>query len=254
MPVYPGDPEVRIASALTVAGDGANVLSLGLGSHSGHPRRRAAARRVTAGRPWTNYRWRCSAGPAELVDRPRRGVAAAPSPPRTFRGSPRPAARPQRAPADPARILLLHTGCAAAWGTDELPEAPVARRRRGAADRGPRLPRRGPGCLQRGPQLPMPRAVVSAAAQRFPAHDILAGNGCIIVENLTGPRAGPARPWTSGSGVEVFLFPLSIPGADGAPIRASGPDPGGSSSRTASASPCDHNLEPQTRCRTPQTV
>ena len=35
MPVYPGDPEVRIASALTVEADGANVLSLGLGSHSG---------------------------------------------------------------------------------------------------------------------------------------------------------------------------------------------------------------------------
>ena len=35
MPVYPGDPEVRIASALTVEADGANVLSLAMGSHSG---------------------------------------------------------------------------------------------------------------------------------------------------------------------------------------------------------------------------
>ena len=35
MPVYPGDPEVRIEPALTVKGHGANVLSLDIGSHSG---------------------------------------------------------------------------------------------------------------------------------------------------------------------------------------------------------------------------
>ena len=35
MPVYPGDPEVRIESALTVAGEGVNVLSLAIGTHSG---------------------------------------------------------------------------------------------------------------------------------------------------------------------------------------------------------------------------
>ena len=35
MPVYPGDPEVRLEAALTVARDGVNVLALHLGSQSG---------------------------------------------------------------------------------------------------------------------------------------------------------------------------------------------------------------------------
>lgn len=35
MPVYPGDPEVEIAPALTVAAEGVNVLGLHLGSQSG---------------------------------------------------------------------------------------------------------------------------------------------------------------------------------------------------------------------------
>ena len=35
MPVYPGDPQVGIAPALTVARDGVNVLGLHLGSQSG---------------------------------------------------------------------------------------------------------------------------------------------------------------------------------------------------------------------------
>ncbi|NUR91375.1 MAG: cyclase family protein, partial [Nonomuraea sp.] len=35
MPVYPGDPEVSVAPALTVARDGVNVLGLHLGSQSG---------------------------------------------------------------------------------------------------------------------------------------------------------------------------------------------------------------------------
>ena len=35
MPVYPGDPEVEIAEALTLPADGCSVRSLHLGSHSG---------------------------------------------------------------------------------------------------------------------------------------------------------------------------------------------------------------------------
>jgi len=35
MPVWPGDPDVRFAPALTIPENGANVTSLGMGTHSG---------------------------------------------------------------------------------------------------------------------------------------------------------------------------------------------------------------------------
>ncbi|MBP7892504.1 MAG: cyclase family protein [Firmicutes bacterium] len=35
MPVWPGDPDVRFTPALTIPGIGANVTSLGMGTHSG---------------------------------------------------------------------------------------------------------------------------------------------------------------------------------------------------------------------------
>jgi ketosteroid isomerase-like protein len=58
-----------------------------------------------------------------------------------------------------------------------------------------------------------------AAGDAFPAHEILAASGCVIVENLTG-LDGVQRAAAEGAAVEVFLFPLNIPGSDGAPIRA----------------------------------
>lgn len=48
---------------------------------------------------------------------------------------------------------------------------------------------------------------------------MLCGAGGVIAENLTGlDRLAEAQ--AAGRSVEVFLFPLRLAGADGAPIRA----------------------------------
>ena len=220
MPVYPGDPEVRIASALTVEADGANVLSLGLGSHSGTH----ADAPLHVGDGWAaldELPLSLFGGVAEIVDV--RGVA---------RGGAITAAQLAGiAPADsagdpgnpgyqdnPEKILLLHTGCAAAWGTEEYLKHPwlEAAAAQLIVDRGYRAV--GLDALSVDPSSPG-AADGSPADGGFPAHAILAGNGCIIVENLTGLEQ-VQRATDAGSDVELFLFPLNIPGADGAPIRA----------------------------------
>jgi len=228
MPVYPGDPEVRIASALTVEADGANVLSLGLGSHSGTH----ADAPLHVGDGWAaldELPLSLFGGVAEVVDvrDVARGgaITAAHLAGIAPAGSAGEPGKPGY-PGSPEKILLLHTGCAAAWGTEEYLKHPwlEAAAAQLIVDRGYRavgldalsVDPTSPGAThgdQQGNQDGGP------AGGGFPAHDILAGNGCIIVENLTGLEQ-VQRATDAGSDVELFLFPLSIPGADGAPIRA----------------------------------
>jgi kynurenine formamidase/ketosteroid isomerase-like protein len=228
MPVYPGDPEVRIASALTVEADGANVLSLGLGSHSGTH----ADAPLHVGDGWAaldELPLSLFGGVAEVVDvrDVARGgaITAAHLAGIAPAGSAGEPGKPGY-PGSPEKILLLHTGCATAWGTEEYLKHPwlEAAAAQLIVDRGYRavgldalsVDPTSPGAThgdQQGNQDGGP------AGGGFPAHDILAGNGCIIVENLTGLEQ-VQRATDAGSDVELFLFPLSIPGADGAPIRA----------------------------------
>ncbi|WP_459385585.1 cyclase family protein [Arthrobacter humicola] len=228
MPVYPGDPEVRIASALTVEADGANVLSLGLGSHSGTH----ADAPLHVGDGWAaldELPLSLFGGVAEVVDvrDVARGgaITAAHLAGIAPAGSAGEPGKPGY-PGSPEKILLLHTGCAAAWGTEEYLKHPwlEAAAAQLIVDRGYRavgldalsVDPTSPGAThgdQQGNQDGGP------AGGGFPAHAILAGNGCIIVENLTGLEQ-VQRATDAGSDVELFLFPLSIPGADGAPIRA----------------------------------
>ena len=228
MPVYPGDPEVRIASALTVEADGANVLSLGLGSHSGTH----ADAPLHVGDGWAaldELPLSLFGGVAEIVDvrDVARGgaITAAHLAGIAPAGSAGEPGKPGY-PGSPEKILLLHTGCAAAWGTEEYLKHPwlEAAAAQLIVDRGYRavgldalsVDPTSPGAThgdQQGNQDGGP------AGGGFPAHAILAGNGCIIVENLTGLEQ-VQRATDAGSDVELFLFPLNIPGADGAPIRA----------------------------------
>ncbi|WP_162238839.1 cyclase family protein [Arthrobacter sp. Leaf69] len=236
MPVYPGDPEVRVESALTVAGEGANVLSLAIGTHSGTH----ADAPLHVSDSWASLDklpLELFSGTAELVDL--RGVEYGRPITAAHLSGIAPAAAASAGPGHPARLLLLRTGFAEAWGTEGYLKHPWldAEAAQLIVDRGYRAV--GLDALSVDP-TPHAGAVVSAAAHDFPAHDILAGNGCIIVENLTGLEQ-VHEALESGSGVEVFLFPLSIPGADGAPIRAvartlAAAEP------TASARPVDHDL------------
>ena len=224
MPVYPGDPEVRIASALTVEADGANVLSLGLGSHSGTH----ADAPLHVGDGWAaldELPLSLFGGVAEIVDVrdvARGGAITAAHlagiAPAGSAGEPgKPGYRDS-----PEKILLLHTGCAAAWGTEEYLKHPwlEAAAAQLIVDRGYRAV--GLDALSvdpSSPGAPDGNQHGDPAGGGFPAHAILAGNGCIIVENLTGLEQ-VQRATDAGSDVELFLFPLNIPGADGAPIRA----------------------------------
>ena len=146
--------------------------------------------------------------------------AAEPSPRRTSPGSCRPV--PPAALAGGGRILLLHTGSSERWGTAGYLAHPWldAGAARLIVDRGYRTV--GIDALSVDPSTTGPltdSASPAQAADGFPAHLILAGNGCAIVENLTGLDQ-VQRLAEAGTAVEVFLFPLNIPGADGAPMRA----------------------------------
>lgn len=216
MPVYPGDPEVRIETALTVSGDGSNVLALAMGTHTGT--HADAPLHVSDG--WASLDelpLGVFSGTAELVDV--RGVEYGRPITAGHLAGIAPAGAPAAGdPRHPGRLLLLRTGCAEAWGTEKYLEHPWldAAAAQLIVDRGYRAV--GLDALSVDP-TPHAGSPASAGAHGFPAHDVLAGNGCIIVENLTGLEQ-VQDALEAGSAVEVFLFPLSIPGADGAPIRA----------------------------------
>jgi len=213
MPVYPGDPSVRIAPALTMSDAGANVLSLSIGSHSGTH----VDAPYHVHDDWERLDQLAPArfsGLAELVD-----VRAA-GPGGTITAGHLAGLRPASdGGGEPERILLLHTGYAEHWESPEYSNHPFldAAAARLIVDRGYRTV--GLDALSVDRSTGAAAASEEAVDGTFPAHHVLAGNGCAIVENLTGLDR-VAQVLAAGAEVEVFLFPLSIPGADGAPIRA----------------------------------
>ncbi|KAG2050884.1 putative cyclase [Suillus hirtellus] len=56
----------------------------------------------------------------------------------------------------------------------------------------------------------------------FAMHEVLLGRGCLICENLTNLGELVGRNSGEGADVWVSLAPLSLHGADGAPVRAFG--------------------------------
>ncbi|MEU5535430.1 cyclase family protein [Streptomyces sp. NPDC020362] len=204
MPVYPGDPEVTVSPALRAPADGVNVLALHLGSQSGThvdaPYHIDDAWPRLDELPLDRF-----AGRAVVADV--RGLPArAPITPALL------ASALDALAAAPGALLLLATGWSAHWGTDaylahpwltpEAAEAVVgAGARTVAVDALSVDPTPGPGDPHAGSGLP--------------AHRVLCGAGGVIAENLTG-----LERLVGADEIEVFLFPLRIPGADGAPVRA----------------------------------
>ena len=194
MPVYPGDPEVRVERAQAMArGDTADVTALSLGAHAGtHV---DAPAHVLAGAPGVEaLDPGALIGPAVIADAPGDGPI----------GPGEPALDAVRA--GDCRRLLLRTGPAPG-------AAPAAARGLDAA--AARL------LVARGVVLVGTDAMsIAPADDPLPAHRILLQAGVAIVEglDLRGVDAGPCT---------VVCLPLLIPGADGAPARVLVGAPGG---------------------------
>jgi kynurenine formamidase len=103
----------------------------------------------------------------------------------------------------PGAVLLLCTGWDAHWGTPRYAEHPwldptAARLLLGA------------GVRTVGIDAP---SIDHPGDATLPSHHLLARTGAVIAENLTHLDAVPA-------GAQIWLLPLPLAGADGAPIRA----------------------------------
>ncbi|WP_182877511.1 cyclase family protein [Microbispora sp. H10670] len=200
MPVYPGDPEVEIAPALTVAEEGVNVLRLHLGSQSGThvdaPCHIDDALPTLGDLPLERF-----LGPAAVLDA--RGL-------------------PPRAPITPAMlgpvsgrlgpgtVLLVATGWDAHWGTPGYLAHPYleAETARLIVAAGVRTV--GVDALSVDP---------TPAPADLPAHRVLCGAHAVIAENLR--NLGPLlEAQAAGRPIEVSLLPLRLHAADGSPVRA----------------------------------
>ncbi|MFC4128452.1 cyclase family protein [Nocardia rhizosphaerae] len=198
MPVFPGDPQVRLEPALRVATDGVNVLRIHLGSQSGThvdaPAHLDDSLPTLDELPLDRF-----CGPAVLVDA--RSV-------------------PARAPIEaalfgaglvPGSIVLVATGWSAHWGTADYLAHPYL---------DPAAARLLVDAGIRTVGIDAPSVDPSdAEGADLPAHRILCGATAVIAENLTGlDRLLTVA--AAGEPIEIALFPLRLLGADGAPVRA----------------------------------
>ncbi|MGW4194752.1 cyclase family protein [Streptomyces sp. NPDC005004] len=198
MPVYPGDPEVTVSPALRAPVDGVNVLSLHLGSQSGThvdaPYHVDDAWLRLDELPLSRF-----TGRAVVADV--RGLA-----PRS------PIAPELLATAleavTPGAILLLVTGWSAHWGTDGYADHPWLTPAAAEAVVAAGVRTVAVDALSVDPSGP-------DADPSLPAHRVLCGAGGVIAENL-----GNLDRLVGADDAEVFLFPLRLPGSDGAPVRA----------------------------------
>lgn len=200
MPVYPGDPEVRVAPALRSATDGVNVLALHMGSQTG-THLDAPYHILEDGPRLDELPLERFLGPAVVADL--RHVTP---------GSQIDWAdlAPVQASLGPGVILLLHTGSSRHWGDlERLRRHPWL-----AADCARRIVAAGVRTVGID-ALSVDATPDDLAAIRFDAHRVILGAGGVIVENLVDLEAAARlhRP-------VVSVLPLRISGADGAPVRA----------------------------------
>jgi kynurenine formamidase len=198
-PVYPGDPVVRFAPAATVAADGYNVLHVRMGSQTGT--------HVDAPYHFLEDGARIDQLPLELFLAP--AVIA------DVRGkAPHTAVTwadlaPVADRLGPGRMLLLHTGWDAHWGSDAYFDHPFLDG--DAAERVVAAGVRTVGLDALSLDETMPGG---EPAGGFAAHLAVLGAGGVIIENLRGLDAVRAADPV------VSVLPLRLAGADGAPVRA----------------------------------
>lgn len=196
MPVYPGDPQVVVRPALTTAADGVNVRHLEMGSQTGT--------HVDAPYHIDDTLPDLDALPLDRFLGPALVVDARNLPPRTAIG-PSAFAEPPAA----GTIVLIATGWARHWGTDDYLAHPYLAEETAELLVAAGVRTVGIDALSVDP-IP---------AEELPAHRVLCGAHAVIAENLTGLEV-LLDAQAAGHSIEVFLLPIRLAGADGAPVRA----------------------------------
>ncbi|MGW5266707.1 cyclase family protein [Microbispora sp. NPDC004025] len=200
MPVYPGDPEVEIAPALTVVAEGVNVLGLHLGSQSGThvdaPFHIDDTLPTLDDVPLERF-----LGPAAVLDV--RGLPPrSPVTPGTLEAV--------SGRLRPGTVLLVATGWDEHWGTPDYHAHPYLTEETARLIVAAGVRTVGIDALSVDP---------TPAPADLPAHRALCGAHAVIAENLR--NLGPLlEAQAAGRRVEVSLLPLRLTGADGAPVRA----------------------------------
>ena len=197
--VYPGDPEVRLEPATTLAAHGVNVLGVHIGSHSG-THVDAPYHFVEDGARIDELDPRLFVGPAVVLDA--RGKAPRE---RLTAGD----LRPYENRLSGGVIAVVRTGWEEHYGTPRYYDHPFLDR--GAAqlllDAGVRT--------VAVDALNVDETVLEGEQpEGYPAHHLILGAGGVIAENLANLGAIDfPEPLIS-------LLPLKLGGSDGAPVRA----------------------------------
>lgn len=193
MPVYPGDPEVTIGPALTLADDGVAVTNLHLGSHSG-THLDAPSHTVVGGRELDAIHLDELVGEAHVFH-VRDLVSAGYAITAADLGLDELSELPS--------IVLIDTGWDQYFGDDAYLQHPFVDP--DAADRLWQLGMRVLGVDVLSPD-PTP-------SEDFAVHEVVLGRDGLIVENLRGLGALAVTE-------RVGFFPLALGAVDGAPVRA----------------------------------
>lgn len=196
MQVFPGDPEVTLATVATVAEDGYRVASLHAGTHTG-THLDAPSHSIPGGGSVDGIGLARLVGPAVIVQcagrAPNEAVSWA-------------SVADRLDVLDGITMVLFRTGWSEHFGTQHYLEHPVL------------LPDVAEGLLAAGISVvgvdtlnPDPTL---AGTGQLPFHEVFLGAGGVIAENLANlSDVTWDRPLVS-------LLPLPLAGADGAPIRA----------------------------------
>ncbi|WP_158861836.1 cyclase family protein [Leifsonia sp. AG29] len=204
MPVFPGDPEVRIATAVSIPEAGANVMSLELGSHSG-THVDAPSHSIEGGATIDEI------DPSRLIG-PLRVIDVVGLPPRTRISAADIAG--QLAEVRRGDIVLFRTGWSRHFGEAAYLDHPFL-------DAGVAVALLSSGVTVMGVDALNPdETPAEDIAPDLPFHAAFLGAGGLIIENLTHLDE-------LGDGGHRFIgLPLAITGGDGSPLRAIAVDAG----------------------------
>jgi len=198
MTVFPGDPEVRVEPALSIADAGVSVLSVELGSHTG-THIDAPSHTVEGGATIDAVDLGRLIGPARVVD-----VSGLPPRTRISVDDVREALRE----VGPGDIVLFRTGWSARFDEPGYVDHPFL-------DAGIASALLDAGVTVVGVDALNPdETVADDPAPALPFHGVFLGAGGLIIENLTGLDRVTARA------PRFVGLPLPIAGGDGAPLRA----------------------------------